>query len=507
MHRFVIMYPYLLALIWFCAYRNIFVADVNVGKLRSAADLAMSKGEVDAALKLWHQVIEAEPTNESNFYKRFRVYLRQQRFKDAISDLSSALKLKPGYETGTFGVFCFPCRSVPVVVTLNFLLFYIALLQRAKLRTKIGQCGEATEDWNTLRKVNPSHKDLGLSQDALKCSAALAEADRHINSRSFPQARESLNQALGYTESAAHVFMQRAFCSLHMGDYYESIADTGKALKIEGDNLEALELRGRAYYFLGEFDMAMNHFRKGLNSDPEHPTIKDMYRVVKKIQGFQKKAETAVGKRDWEAAVKNWLSMIAVDPEHQFYVPKAALELAKAYRELKKYDEAKVALNDILGRNADDHAALNLLAAVLMDTENFEEAVQKAKRATELNNGNGVYQDTLKRAEAALKQSKQKDYYKLLGVPRNADAKAIKKAYRASALQWHPDKHSGEEEKEIAEKKFQEIAEAYEVLSDDEKRKAYDRGEDVFPNQGGGGGGGGGHQHFHQGGFQFHFQF
>lgn len=77
-----------------------FVADVNVGKLRSAADLAMSKGEVDQALKLWHEVIAAEPSNEGNFYKRFRVYLRQHKFKEALSDLSSALSVKPTYEAG-----------------------------------------------------------------------------------------------------------------------------------------------------------------------------------------------------------------------------------------------------------------------------------------------------------------------------------------------------------------------------------------------------------------------
>ena len=49
----------------------------------------------------------------------------------------------------------------------------------------------------------------------------------------------------------------------------------------------------------------------------------------------------------------------------------------------------------------------------------------------------------------------------------NNKLKEIKKAYRDQALQWHPDKHSGEEEKEIAEKKFQLVAEAYEILSDE----------------------------------------
>jgi DnaJ family protein C protein 3 len=94
-------------------------------------------------------------------------------------------------------------------------------------------------------------------------------------------------------------------------------------------------------------------------------------------------------------------------------------------------------------------------------------------------------QQRLQRAEAALKQSKQKNYYKILGVGRNADNKAIKKAYRALALEWHPDKHQ-EDAKAAAEKKFQEVAEAYEVLSNEELRGKYDRGEEVFPNQGGG---------------------
>ena len=67
-----------------------------------------------------------------------------------------------------------------------------------------------------------------------------------------------------------------------------------------------------------------------------------------------------------------------------------------------------------------------------------------------------------------------KDYYSILGVPKNATAEDIKKAYRKLAKQWHPDKHSGEN-KEEAEARFKEISEAHAVLSDPEKRKQYDR--------------------------------
>lgn len=77
------------------------------------------------------------------------------------------------------------------------------------------------------------------------------------------------------------------------------------------------------------------------------------------------------------------------------------------------------------------------------------------------------------------------DYYKVLGVPRNADDKEIRKAYRAQTLKYHPDKYKGNDmTPEQIERKMQEINEAYETLSNKESREIYDRGED--PNSPGG---------------------
>ena len=84
-----------------------------------------------------------------------------------------------------------------------------------------------------------------------------------------------------------------------------------------------------------------------------------------------------------------------------------------------------------------------------------------------------------------------KDYYRVLGVPKNASAAEIKKAYRELARQHHPDANPGNKD---AEERFKEISGAYDVLGDEEKRKSYERVRDMgaagFGGPGGGGAGG-----------------
>ena len=86
----------------------------------------------------------------------------------------------------------------------------------------------------------------------------------------------------------------------------------------------------------------------------------------------------------------------------------------------------------------------------------------------------------------------KRDYYEVLGVEKTASVEEIKKAYRKKAIQFHPDKNPGDKQ---AEENFKEAAEAYDVLSDPQKRQRYDQFGHAGvggASQGGGFGGGGG---------------
>jgi DnaJ family protein C protein 3 len=274
----------------------------------------------------------------------------------------------------------------------------------------------------------------------------------------------------------------KAKALLALKDYSSVISETGFILKEDEDNLDALLLRGRAYYYLADHDVASRHYQKGLRLDPEHSDLKKAYFGLKNLLKKTKSAEDNAAKGKLRLSAEDYKKALAMDP---------------------------------------DHTAYNRGEAKLL-SEDWEGAVQDLKEAAQKSPQDMGIREALMRAEKQLKLSKRKDWYKILGISKTASAAEIKRAYKKLALQWHPDKNV--DNREEAENMFREIAAAYEVLGDEDKRVRYDRGEDVDEmNMGGGGGGfnpfgGGGQQYtFHfdggfpgggfpgGGGFQFNF--
>lgn len=167
-------------------------APTSVGKIRSSADEAFSKGDVESALKLMAKVIEIEPNNENNFYKRFRYYLRQQKYKEALADLTSASNLKPDFEA--------------------------VLVQRSKLLLRMGRCDDAEQDYIKVQNLNPNNKDFpGGLGEAAACSQAMRDGELANTRKDYMMCKEAYSLAIRYAESSASLYMKRAFCQYFLG--------------------------------------------------------------------------------------------------------------------------------------------------------------------------------------------------------------------------------------------------------------------------------------------------
>lgn len=163
----------------------------------------------------------------------------------------------------------------------------------------------------------------------------------------------------------------------------------------------------------------------------------------------------------------------------------------KAYTNLPSTRLAKPFCTELLARDPEHVDGILGMAEASLKDENYDEAVRLFNKAFE-NSGQSdrAILEKLQKAQRLLKQSKAKDYYKVLDVPRDADAKTIKKAYRKATLKAHPDKGG-------SEAAMSAVNEAYEVLSNPELRARFDNGDDPNDPTSGHGGGPAGQGGFH----------
>jgi len=154
---------------------------------------------------------------------------------------------------------------------------------------------------------------------------------------------------------------------------------------------------------------------------------------------------------------------------------------------LKKWSEALSDCDQTIALDPKNLKAYLRRASCHTNLAEYEEAVRDYEKAVQMDPDNMDLKRSLNEAKLTLKRSKRKDYYKILDISKDADDSQIKAAYKRQALRWHPDKNSeSEESRKQAEKVFKDVGEAYAVLSDPQKRRRFDAGEDLEDLESGG---------------------
>jgi len=196
---------------------------------------------------------------------------------------------------------------------------------------------------------------------------------------------------------------------------------------------------------------------------------------------FMTDGDNMAEQKNWRQAIPLYKDAQNVDPSHTAINNQLGHKICNAYVTLSIGPAALEACTEAVTRDPVHAGSHMKRAEAYIMMEKYQEAVYDYNKALQLEQGNNEAQQGLQRAQALLKRSLKKDYYKILGVPKTASSKDIKKAFRNGALRYHPDKMAGQpdEVKHEMEVKFRELGQAYEVLMDADLRKRYDSGEDI----------------------------
>ena len=340
------------------------------------------------------------------------------------------------------------------------------LMRLARIFVSLGLPEDALVTFNRIHP-SPAARDVAPAKEMLHHMRAAQEALRSESKGSM--VLHALNQAerlLGAGASKPRKWqLMRGEAYLKMGDP-TSLAEAQNIamslLRFNSQDPEALVLRGRILYTSGENDKAISHFRKALACDPDFRDAIKYLRIVQKLDRMKDEGNKEYKAGRWQEAIRLYTDALEIDPANRGTNSKLLQNRAMCRIKLKEYESAVADCESAVKLDPKYIRAHKTLANALGLAGKWEDSVRQWKAVHDLEPEDRSILKEIRNAEIELKKSQRKDYYKILGVEKDADEAAIKKAYRKLAIVHHPDKNQGNKE---AEERFKDISEAYDTLS------------------------------------------
>ncbi|KAJ6782077.1 hypothetical protein PWT90_03155 [Aphanocladium album] len=420
------------------------------------------------AIEQYSRAVILVPDSATFLSNRAAAYMSNGQYVAALDDCSRAADLEP---------------QNPKI-----------LLRLARIFTGLGRPEEAMITFGRIEPP-PSAKDTAAAKEMLHhISSAKESLERGTAMSMVLHALDQAERGLGPSVSKPRKWqLMRGEAYLKMGrenSLGEAQNIVMSLLRQNSQDPEALVLRGRVLYYQGENEKAIQSFRAAVSCDPDFKDAIKWLRVVQKLDRMKEEGNVEFKAGRLESAISKYTEALEVDPSNRGINAKLLQNRAQCRIKLKQYDEAIKDADRAFSLDNNYFKARKTKANALGLSGKWEDAVKEWKALQQDDPEDRTIPKEVRKAELELKKSQRKDYYKIMGLEKDASPDEIKKAYRKMAVKLHPDKNPGDEQ---AEAKFKDMQEAYETLSDPQKRASYDNGDDLIdPSDMFGGGMGGG---------------
>nr|XP_039250330.1 dnaJ homolog subfamily C member 3-like [Styela clava] len=440
-------------------------------------------GQLADALTQYHSSIDNDPNNYQAYYMRATVYLAMGRSRTALPDLDQVISLQPN--------------------------FIKARLQRGNLYLKMGRFNDAQIDYEAVLSQEDNADAKAKVEVIRPLRRNINQAAQSFQSKDYRQVVNYMKEVIETCPWNAEFRETRAMAHEGLGDLRSAISDLKPTTTLRLDNTAGYLKISILYYRLGDIEQSLDEIRECLKLDPDHKECYAHYKNVKKLFKTVESGRKFMNEERWDDAIGKFTKALQQEPRIPAFNLEIKLRICESYVKKASPIEALAACKDVLKYDSHNIPAIFLISEAYTLNSQYQEAVDILQEASQIDENYPGLNDKIKQAQKLLKQSQKRDYYKILGVSRNARKREIEKAYRNLARQWHPDNFKTEEEKKSAESKFIDLAAAKEVLTDPEKRRKFDSGVDPLDPEEQNGGGHHGHGfHFNPfggGGFKFHF--
>ncbi|KAG0176067.1 hypothetical protein DFQ28_000199 [Apophysomyces sp. BC1034] len=435
---------------------------VSAEEIKTAANQEYKNGNYAEAVKLYSEAIAASPSTTTYYANRAAALMMMAKYKEAAEDCRTATQLDPSNIK--------------------------ANVRAGKCHLNLGNLEESSRQYEIALQQDGSNAQAQREyNNVCHVKTYLGQAEVYMTNQQWALARNSVDRAVAMVDGANLPLkwtVLLAECALGQKNYSEASRLVNQLIRINTQNPDALYLRARVFYAQADNAKTVNHCMEALRCDPDFVKARTLLRKARSLEAEKEKGNTAFKTNNLQEAYDAYTNALAIDDQNDTMNSKLYSNRAAVLQKLKRFSDALTDCNKAIELDPDFTKVYSRRAACYMELEEFEEAVRDYRRLTESDGGNREYHNLLRKAELELKKSQRKDYYKILGLSKDASDSEIKKAYRKLALQYHPDKNAGDEK---AEARFKEIGEAYAILSDPQKKARFDSGVDLEGGMGGGG--------------------